>query len=169
MSYWPPLFVDGDRLELSHLEPFQFETFPLGFDQHATINVRFHNHCFTETFDPKKHSTPIKIKNVASFEARAFSPIRYELSKSLPKIIKSLEGQRIVSTREGNLIKIELTDGLIYPIFFTLRRKSALYADLYVVSAYPWDRKGKPVTTGEMRFNLVLAKILRSQPVKFPK
>jgi hypothetical protein len=169
MSYWPQIFIKGDFLDLSHLEPFDFEVVPVGFKVAAQISVKFHDHCFTETFDPKRHEHPIRTRHGASMESRAFSITRYQLSKQLPEIILRLGGKRVASTREGNLVTIELSDGTIYPVFFTLKRQNALRANLYVVSAYPWERDGKPVTTGEMRFNLVVAKILRGERLSFPR
>jgi hypothetical protein len=168
MPYWSPLIVDDAEIDLSHLEPFEFKVAPAGFEAEATVSVRFHDHCFTENYDSERHILPVRSSQASSAESRAFSTERYELSKLLPGIVRQLDGQRIASTREGNMVRITLQDGRTYPVFFTLRRESARRAALFVVSAYLWDRPSSPATTGAMRFNVALAKVLRGEKPKFP-
>jgi hypothetical protein len=168
MPYWSPLIIDNAEIDLSHLEPFEFSIVPVGFEVSATVSVRFHDHCFTVNYDSELHLHPIRSSQASSAELRAFSAQRYELSKLLPGIIRQLDGQRIASTREGNMVRITLQDGRTYPVFFTLRRESARRAALFVVSAYLWDRPSPPATTGAMRFNVALAKVLRGEKPKFP-
>lgn len=86
----------------------------------------------------------------------------------MPEIIGSLSHKRVASTREGNMVRVETQSGEAYAIFFTLRRYSARRADLFVVSAYPMDKGKRPADTGEMKFDLALAKILRGEKAKFP-
>jgi hypothetical protein len=125
MPYWSPLFIDNAEIDLSHLEPFEFSVLSAGLDTPATVNVRFHDHCFTKNYDSERHIQPVRSSQASSAELRAFSTERYELSKLLPGIVRQLDGQRIASTREGNMVRVTLQDGRTYPVFFTLRRESA--------------------------------------------
>ena len=168
MPYWSSLIVEGEVIDLSHLEPFEFLLTPLGLTGDAAISVRFHDHCFSESFDPAKHRSTMRTNEASSNEFRAFSRERYELSKHLPEVIRRMDGQKIASTREGNLVKITLQDGRIYPVFFTMRRAGKRRVELFVVSAYIWDKPTAPATTGAMKFNLAVAKILKGEKPAFP-
>ncbi len=169
MPYWSPIIIEGKPLDLTHLEPFEFVVMPAKHTVDATVSVHFHDHCFTETFDPKRHTTFIVTNQASKHEQRAFNPERYELSKHLPAIIRGLDNHRIASTREGNLVKVTLQDGTTYPMFFTLKKEGARRVRMFVVSAYPWDGANKVPTTGEMKFNLAVAKILQGQRPNFPR
>jgi len=170
MSYWPKLLIDGNEIDLSHLEPFDFQSLPRGSTTNARLQVRFNDHCFSRTFematDNIAHLLPVAF--CGKFEKRVFCTDRYRLSRHLPRFIKALGNKRIASTREGNLVRIEIPDGRQYAIFFTLRRIAAQEASLFVVSAYPLERGKRPADTGEMKFDIALAKILRSEKAKFP-
>ncbi|MEI9903549.1 MAG: hypothetical protein WDN06_05875 [Asticcacaulis sp.] len=170
MSYWPRLIVDGEILDLSHLEPFEFQCLPRDAANAATISVRFNDHCFTRTFDPATDSAFDILPEifVGRHERRIFCQIRFALSLELPQFIKGLGDKRIASTHEGNLVRIETPGGNIYAIFFTLRRVNARRAELFVVSAYPVDKGRRPADTGEMKFDKALAKILRGEKARFP-
>ncbi|ESQ81033.1 hypothetical protein [Asticcacaulis sp. YBE204] len=170
MSYWTKLIIDDVNLSLTHLEPFSFECLARDGAAPAAISVRFNDHCFTKALDPEQHSPEdlIRPSYAARTERRVFCRIRYELSFRLPDIIRTLGSKRIASTREGNLVRLELDNGETYAVFFTLRRKGRDHADLFVVSAYPLAPGKKPADTGDMKFDLALAKILRGEKAKFP-
>jgi hypothetical protein len=168
MTYWAPLVVDGVIYDLSHLEPFQFHVAPRGMTDAVTLNARFHDHCFTEVFDPLKHQERTSSSQYSAHEKRAFDPARYELSKLLPEFVKGLGGKRIASSRYGNLVRLELASGAAYAIFFTLRRVNDRRVDIFVVSAFQWSRKDKAATTGGMNFDVALAKTIEGKPLKFP-
>ncbi|ODS57416.1 MAG: hypothetical protein ABS40_04140 [Agrobacterium sp. SCN 61-19] len=169
MPYWEPLTIDGQTYDLAHLEPFEFQITPTQSDVPATISVRFHDHCFTETFDPRKHTARIRTSQASLHEYRAFCLERYQLSFQLPQIIVGLDGKKVASTREGNLVRITLADGNTYPMFFTLRKARERRVEMFVVSAYIWERENPPADTGEMKFNLAVAKVLKGEKPKFPR
>lgn len=170
MSYWSELRVKDVIIDLSHLEPFEFSCTARDYAEPATVSVRFNDHCFTKTFDPRLHvlADCITTRQSARHERRVFCDIRYELSLSLPLIIRALGDKRVASTREGNMVRVEAKSGEAYAVFFTLRRHNARRADLFVVSAYPLDKGKRPADTGEMKFDLALVKILRGEKAKFP-
>jgi hypothetical protein len=168
-SYWQPLQVNGTTVDLTHLEPFIFSVSASGFANLATLKVRFHDHCFTTAFDPASYVTPIRSSQASAHEKRTFDPVRYELSKTLPGLVRGFDGKRIASTREGNLVRIELESGLRYAVFFTLRREGPMRCGLFVVSAYPLDDPRKSfAVTGEMRFNTAVGLVLSGKRPKFP-
>jgi hypothetical protein len=168
MPYWSELIVEGEAIDLSHLEPFEFLLLPVGFAVDAIISVRFHDHCFSETYEPTRHVSAIYTNQASSSERRAFSWERYELSKLLPDIMRKMDGQKIASTREGNMVKVTLQNGQTYPVFFTMRYAGKRRVELFVVSAYIWNKAVTPATTGSMKFNLAVAKVLQGQKPKFP-
>lgn len=169
MSYWQPLVIGSETIDLSHLEPFEFQIIPTSSTSFVTISVRFHDHCFTETFDPARHAMRIQSSQASLHEHRAFCPTRYKLSLQLPEIVRRLDGQRIASAREGNLVKITFADGKTYPMFFTLRKANSRRVELFVVSAYEWEREDSPAITGTMKFNVAIAKVLKVERPKFPR
>jgi hypothetical protein len=169
VPYWSELVVDDAAIDLSHLEPFEFLVLPLGLEGHVTISVRFHDHCFSETYNPKIHPSFIRTNQSAIGELRAFDGERYELSKRLPEIVKQMDGQKIASTREGNMVRITLQNGQTYPVFFTMRRAGKRRVELFVVSAYAWNKLSAPATTGTMKFNVAVAKVLKGEKPVFPR
>ena len=53
--YFPPLKVAGQTLAFDHLEPFVLEMATQSRPNGVKIDVRFSNHCFSETFDAARH------------------------------------------------------------------------------------------------------------------
>jgi hypothetical protein len=169
MPYWKPLTVNGKPIDLSHLEPFQFAIVPTGFEFAVTINVYFFNHCFSEAFDEVVHKETLPTTHTSHNEKRAFNRSRYDLSKTLAGHIKNLNGKRISQARHETLIRVTLQDQRQYGIFFTLKKSGDAACDLFVVSAYLLDRpKAQIVVTGEMKFNVAVAKIIEKKKLKFP-
>ncbi|MGZ7246689.1 hypothetical protein ACXWO4_11565, partial [Streptococcus pyogenes] len=54
----------------------------------------FSNHCFSESLSDNPNSEHVVIDNTKDKE-RVFCPIRYELSKTLPNLIKSLNEESV--------------------------------------------------------------------------
>jgi hypothetical protein len=140
---------------------------PSGSKQPATIHVTFYNHCFSEDFDAQRHGAPLPDTHVSPFERgkRGFDPVRYELSRLLPALLREIDGQRIAQTRKGTLVRVVLADGRKYGIFFKLEKTGAA-CDMFVMSAYPPDED--PVATGKMKFNVAVALVLAGKKPKFP-
>ena len=173
MPYWKPLVSGGQIVDLSHLEPFDFTIVPLGWTDHATVHVTFNNHCFTCKFDPVRHAEALSERHTARYERRAFDEIRYTLSKTLPLHIRALDGQRISRTRTNVLVRIAMERPMTERLrcrlrFFSLQRAGPRQCDLFVMSAYPLARGRHTVAvTGEMRFNLAVARVLEGKTLKF--
>ena len=168
MPYWKPLIVDGVAIDLGHFETFEFETRPTGSQANATVRVMFGSHCFSEAFDAAAHTASLPRTHVSAHETRSFDRERYELGKSLRGHVRNFPGQRIAQTRTGTLVKVALSDGRDYGIFFTLGKLGPSLCELFVVTAYPLDGGRQVAVTGEMRFNLIVAKVLEGRRPKFP-
>lgn len=169
MAYWAPITVGDQTLALAHLEPFEFQVVPKGWNSPATLSVSFHDHCFTETFDPTRHDVALATSQASLHERRAFCPIRYQMSYQLPAFVRGLDGKRVASTRSQNLVRIELANGAEYGVFFTLKREGKRRCGLFVVSAFVLDRpRQSVVTTGEMNFNVAVGMVLDGRQPRFP-
>ena len=168
MAFWRPVKIGHDEFSLAHLEPFTFSIIPQKSTANATIAVRFHDHCFTEKFDATRHAEEFRYLHSARHESRAFCLARYELSKRLPDFVRALDGKRVTQTRDGDLVRIELTDGRKYGIFFSLRKQGTNSCTLFVMSAYPFDPAKNVAVTGEMKFNVAVALVLQGKKPKFP-
>lgn len=103
--YFPPLEVAGQTLAFDHLEPFVLEMATQSRPNGVKIDVRFSNHCFSETFDAARHDD----NAVAVWDGprrRVFCPIRYGLSQALPHILKGLPTAHVYQTPEANFLRI---------------------------------------------------------------
>jgi len=157
-------------IDLSHIEPFVTHFQPRDWHETATVRVIFNNHCFSRAYKPGiDNKTKLLSKAFTNkTEQRVFCHQRHALSYYLPNYIRSLGNKRIASTREGNMVRLETPEHIDYAIFFTLRRLNSRRAEVFVVSAYALNKGQRPADTGEMKFDLALAKVLRGEKPKFP-
>jgi uncharacterized membrane protein YheB (UPF0754 family) len=171
MHQWPQLIINETKIELTHLNAFEFSCSARDVADVITVRVRFNDHCFTKRYNEHENTlndiVPKQFSNRT--EQRVFCKDRYLLSYQLPHIIKSLQNKRIASTRNGNLVRTETAEGQTYAVFFTLRKFNARVVDLFVVSAYPITLGKTIADTGEMKFDLALAKTIRGEKPRFPR
>lgn len=172
-SYFPSLTVDGRSLSLVHLEPFVLrmntQTRPGG----VNIDVRFSNHCFSETFDAARHGSNA-VDVMDGRRRRVFSPLRYELSRTLPLIVQGLPFAHVYQTPEANFLRISnRADGGEgdYRMFFRVKRGMDRGAELrlFVESAYS-PHPGVGLATAYMskvRFVVLVDKVLRGETPRF--
>jgi len=172
---WRDFTFNSTVYDLSHLNAHQVEYFddrdkdnPITY----TFTVTYSFHCFTKESESEYHSTE-ELKQLiydAPAESRPFNFERYELSKHLPSIIKSLSDKQTFVGHAGynsyatvkllNLKGIEVDYLVIFKVF---RENKKLR--LHVTSAYPvYEGKGR---MKKVRF-LTLAKCLYSNQ-KLPK
>lgn len=175
--YFPPLSVRGQRHDLSHLEPFQFEATSVKVPRPLRINVRFTNHCFSEAFDPAKHPADEPVI-LDGRKRRAFCADRYALSRHLPALIRGLAqpGARVHETASRRnwmyaaIVEIPVA-GTRYQIFFDLRRtvperRRLQDLDMVVESAYPADpARPAPNILGRVSFLLLAGSVYLGRPV----
>jgi hypothetical protein len=170
MSYWGiPLVVDGQTIDLAHLEPFTFAIVPVDFDYPVNIHVKFHHHCFSEKIGDNSPQAILRPPHGDRHQPRCFSPDRYELSKQLVLLIAGFDRKPISRSSNGNLVRIELPNGRSYAIFFTLRRIANSQCELTVVSAFSPENTRTIASSGSLKFSLAVCKILPNQPLKLPK
>jgi hypothetical protein len=127
MSDFPSKHFQGKRYEFTHLRPLQM-TLVCGEAnaQKIHIHTSFSIHCFTEAFDTAKHLDHHRY--TFQQELRAFDPVRYECSLSLPDIIRGLARSKIYRASNSNytyVAQIKLAESpQPYSIFFQLKLTS---------------------------------------------
>lgn len=172
MPYFPPCTIDGEAIDLAHLEPFaaRFEIRNLG--RSLTIDVKFSNHCFTTAFDPAVHQRSYVVMD--GRRERAFDRERFELSRRLPDMIRSLpDGPVWLTASDRNyayVARLADEDGRSYPMFFHLKRlrdEAPRNLSLVVESAYP-VADVRTVLAGATRisFPVLCAKVFKGEPVR---
>jgi hypothetical protein len=175
MPTWKPFTKDGITYDLSHLDSvtLTFEQ-PAKDDKPArlyTVNVFFGLHCFTR--DPEEGEKIPSCDAYSHFgEKRMFDVDRYELSKRLPDLVKTLTTRKCFHNKDRNFFTIDIIakneQKLPYEVYFTLSRSSKEgVLTLRVVSAF-CRTKGGHGRKQPIRFVILLFKVSNNQPVKIP-
>src|SRR3984957_7532506 len=90
---WPPHSIEGRTYELSHLHPFRYPLLlperPNQAAREVEIRVAFSAHTFTEGCSIGE--VPDGHYSTGPRDLRKFCPARYQLSKKLPDVARSLE------------------------------------------------------------------------------
>lgn len=169
---WKDFSYAGQVYGLSHLTPFSMELERPAKDNRPAatfkVDVQFSFHCFTsklptEPFDPK-------LKYADAREVRVFNFERYELSRRLPEIVRSLRDRKCLHTGRGNFVTVDMVanDGSIkkYHVFFEVS-KSAIKGrlNLYIQSSYVPDRDVSHAKM-PMNFLYILHNTLHQIPVR---
>lgn len=179
MICWAPFVHESTDYDLSHLHPLEhsFEQAAQGSKPGRSYQVQviFSLHCFTRMAG--KNDNPMGPLGYAdSRETRIFDFGRYEKSKQLPGIVRSLPelpcfhtGRRNFFTeRRFNAITGQEED---YEIFFTVSRSSskAVPLNLFVQSAYVRDSEhpNKP-SRKKIGFFTLLHNVMQGKVVKVP-
>lgn len=171
--YFDPVETNTDTYDLSHLNPLNFKFTSHMAKKDLRINVTFTNHCFTKGYIEGSPLNGFPLFNQDA-KSRIFCPIRYRLSKDLPKLIMSLnnEKSKVRQTKEkrnwAHSITIEDPNGP-YHIFFEVRRsandkKRFQDINLIVESAYHEDER-PPQLLGRMGFQLLCSKVYMKRPL----
>lgn len=181
--------IAGNDVDLSHLQDSVYAFTIAATEARPEINaemlIQYSSHCVTtgpahgEEFDFAVLGHDRLILDDRGNE-RCFCVDRYDWSKNLPAIIRSLPGDRMCYfTGHENWLSIEILDpqgvGHVYEVFFNLTRQGNAFLRVYVDSAY--------VRTGEnevrrqsdfrkeakIRGKVLLAKKLRNQAISRPR
>lgn len=171
--YFSLLRVGGQVVDLSHLEPFTLIFHSDRVGQALRAAVTFTNHCFSEKHGAIPH--PVGDEVIWDKGAmRTFCPVRYQLSKDLPSLIRALpEKTVILAAHEAtwvHTVRIESPAGP-YHLFLTISRAAGdkqkwQEIDLMVESAYP-ETLSPPATKGTARpFVIVCGEVYLSNPQK---
>jgi hypothetical protein len=168
-SPFPAMVVDAEEVGCDHLAPFSF-TFDTPIRQGVHCFVQFSTHCFSDRYDPGRHPENIVVVDERG-QMRCFDRDRYELSKGLEALIRSLPGSKIYQTPESNFAIITAQDGREYRVFFNVRRDAKKKVRLYVESAYPPDAERLQVVPAtnfqKVRFVALIDKVLSNEKLVF--
>lgn len=146
--------IDGVRHCLKHLDDFSYVVQledAQGNEVAVNVAVRFSSHCVSKG-PPKGERISFK-KNFDSLIIdgnkiwRRFLPARYEASKVLPSIIRTLNERPCLFTSQQNFLTIEMKqlipgypEGTQYEVYFNVKQRGRLSVDVYVESAYVRDQ-----------------------------
>ena len=173
---WRPHRITGRVFELSHLDPFEFElVVPEKQGKPSAtyrIRVEFSMHCFTHSVrDGESYSSVLEYRH--GNETRVFDEERYDLSKLLPEIVRTISDRKCYHAKDRNFFTIEAInqDGKRseYSVFFTVFRRGTKNGLMLVVqSAYvryqvPLARR-RPI-----RFSIIAFNVISGKPIRIPK
>lgn len=171
MIKWLPFYFKGHEYDLAHLHPFEMKCKQDAVNNkpeiHYNFEVIFSLHCFTS----KVLGDNPDLLYRDNRETRAFCFDRYELSKKLPEIVKSIFKKKCYHAKHANYFIFEMVnwDGktVEYQVYFTISRSSKKRGllTLYIQSAYPKTRpqgkKKKPIGFKVLAHNTLNNKKIR--------
>jgi hypothetical protein len=170
---WKPFVLNEQVYDLSHLDSHwvEYQDNREGREPNSyKFKVTYGLHCFTkEEPNMSEAESPLRIYK-APKEAKHFNVARYDLSKQLPSIIRSLGETETFVFFAGysNFATVKVMDfeGVnvgYFVVFAVFRENKALR--LHVVSAYPRERGNvKKVSFLVIAFNLLNNKPLPKPP-----
>ncbi len=139
MSHFKSKTMRGVVYDLTHLDPMQFHV--THNDKTFAVRAIFSCHCFTEELDPAVHTPDYHYVHEA--ERRAFSIVRYYLSKQLPALISALGAGTVYHSNIGNYFLLRQNAAVAHPgtyvVFFNVIRATkdnTFDVVMYVQSAY---------------------------------
>jgi hypothetical protein len=173
---WKAFQHDGKTYDLAHLHPrtFRFERPPEGNRpaEIYTVDAIFASHCFTR--QPKKAESFDKdLLYFDGYENRLFDFRRYEVSKQLPEIIRTMPARKPYHNKNRrNFFTVEVIseDGspVEYDVFFKMRKKAKGRLEMIVETAFVRDPgygsirpAGKPI-----RFWIILHNTLNNVRIR---
>ena len=173
---WHAFSYGGREYTLSHLHPFewQFRALASGTRPERTYQVQviFSMHTFTRGIEGERQPEADLIYRDTR-EEREFDFERYELSKQLPAIVRSLGERACYHTHHGTFFTIELTgpegNKRNYEVYFNASRASRKgWLNLYVQSAYVRDSAHGTAQPKKRRigFQVIAYNVLLGRPIK---
>lgn len=176
---WNDFAYSGTVYDLTHLHPFEhhYEHTPTGGEvQVFKCHVIFSMHCFTRDLEDGDNYTADLIYPYDK-DHRLFDFARYELSKQLPDIIRSLNQRPCWHTHHGTFFTIEITDQdnqkKDYEVYFSVTRASRGkgWLNLYVHSAYMRDEahRGSQPRKRKIGFNVIAHNTQTGKRIKPPR
>jgi len=174
MRWKPHTGKDGTQYPLNHLHPFRYDVVlaAKGGLPEKTINVHvgFGMHCFTKKVEPEDcpHDSYADDR-----ETRTFDRLRYELSRALRMVARTLPERACAFAKNENFVTVDVSteSGLThrYGVFFNMKRWPAQGTNAVLVtiqSAYGLDPAKPSPERGKIRFNVLLGHVMRgTRPV----
>jgi hypothetical protein len=139
-----------------------------------TVWVTFGHHCFTEDSKPGDDPALFYIDSVKR-DPRTFNFKRWELSKHLPEIVKTLINRKVFHTGHKHLYTIEILqpDGerIQYEVYFDIYRpEREKRIHLKIASAFARDQGiGNAARPKPIKFEFVLFNVQNRKPIKIPR
>ena len=170
---WTPFNHNGQVYDLAHLHPCEinYEQAVQGDKPSIVyqVDVTFSLHCFTRSV-PKTGGYDRSLLYASSLEQRLFDASRYEYSKRLPAIIRTLDCRKCRHTGHGNFFTVELVmdngQTVDYDVFFTATKSSRKgRINLFIQSAFVRE-KAKLPNTRPIRFLVILHNVLNKKPIR---
>lgn len=173
--HWDEHEQDGESYCLRHLHPFEWKSIQPGTkdkpDRNYLFDVKFSIHCFTRDPYSNEHIHESQWYS-DSRESRVFCRERYLLSHQLPEIIRSTDKHKVLNTKKGNFLTIEVIDeegnARDYHVYFSVSRSSKKkgFLNLYVQSAYPEDTGNRPKHLKPIGLYVIAFNTLTKKPIK---
>ena len=171
IRWHPHVRRNGEKLSLSHLHPFRFDTSlepkPGNAARVISIHVGFSSHVFTCDVES---AGPVAERYSDNRETRAFDEERYTWSFRLRGIVTALENRKCYFARQDHFVTFEphqTCTALEYRVFFTMRRRDSSSLDLVVQSAYVGKKDLSRHRLGKkpIRFCVIATRVLAGRSV----
>ena len=177
---WRAFTYQNIVYDLSHLYSFSWTyVFPaqgVDLERNYPFDVTFGLHTFTKGITDSVSGDQGLIYG-DSREERQFDFDRYELSKRLPEVVRSLGIRKCYQTRHGNFFTVDLIkeDGMErnYEVYFAVSRsnKQKGRLRLYIQSAYERTENhgAQPGKKPRIGFHVIAHNKLNNKSIKAPK
>jgi len=173
VTCWRNFTLDGKEYDLSHLNAHWVEYLDQRDKTRQTTYrfiVTYSSHCFTKNMGDILSEQERLLTYHAPRESRPFNIERYELSRHLPTIIKSLGNKATLVCHAGYskyaVVKVLNSRGceVNYFVPFAVFRESKKFR-LHVQSAYPREELGKIRKVG---FFVIAKNLLQNKKLPRP-
>lgn len=150
MSTFKNKTIGGQLYELSHLNPFRM-TVTHGAAEYA-VRVTFEDHVFTEAHDPERH-TPDLVYSRRAGDWRAFEVDRWQSSKQLPDLFRTLGGHSVYQSKGRNFFFLQGPAGAApYAVFFEALKSNRIDADVAVIVRSAYEKSSMTRTAAPVKF-----------------
>ena len=168
---WAEKCFEGQVYGLSHLDPFTLLVSVA--ETNFKVRVSFYHHCFTEKWDTIIHSPDYRYVAQNGSDLRAFNLERYELSKSLPDIIRRMPTGKVCFTNEQNFLKVNIIDhngeAQKYVIFFKIIPARSRSHDVAMLVQSAYIKESLPKNIDKIRFTTLVRKVAAGEVIKSPR
>ena len=168
--YNQTIILDDKKYSLIHLSPFSFQVdLEKEKSSHAisfNLIIKFSSHCVSEEI--VKHDSVLFPDEGG--KNRYFSIERYQLSLSLPEILKNISERQCYCATRRNYLTVEILDAnnnqKRYHIYFSVKKTSG-GVELLVESAYIPNNPERQ--TKKIKGKVILANIHRGKKIAHPR
>lgn len=173
---WNAHQQEGECYPLNHLHPHQIEhVVPAkgsNPEKRYQIHVFYGLHCFTRKAQGDEQ-VPRAAWYSDSRERRVFCPERWELSKQLPEIIRTLGTRKCLHTQGEEFVTLKVTTGcggeIDYAVFFTVSKARKAQADLNLFVNSAHERHNKLQHKKPIKFDIIVMNRMKGKRIKPPR